>query len=61
MTHDASHDPTVAHGECFVCADALTAAFIKLADLNLGPRDAARLIAVIRRLALEVVANRAAV
>jgi len=49
--HNDTHDPTVDHVRCEVCREALSAAFTKLADLDLGPRDADTLIERIREMA----------
>lgn len=58
--HTDAHDPTVDHVRCLVCAEALSAAFAQLADLDLGPKDAGRLISELRRLAEQAVAHGAA-
>jgi len=46
---DFDHDPIRDHAWCEVCNAQLRRAFNRLADLDLGPRDADRLMAAIRR------------
>ena len=43
------HDPTIDHDRCEVCNARLRRAFNRLADYDLGPRDADMLMAAIRR------------
>jgi len=49
--HADSHDPTLMHADCETCNAALRIVFNKLADLNLGPRDADTLVERIREMA----------
>jgi len=50
MTCDHA-DPLLTFEECFVCAEKLRVALNKMADLDLGPRDAMALVRTIRELA----------
>jgi hypothetical protein len=47
----ADHDPLIDYPTCSACYVALSAAFVKLADLYLGPKDTDNLIARLRDLA----------
>ena len=49
--HDMTHDPTLDWEWCAVCASALSRSFTKLADLDLGPKDAGVLVDRIKELA----------
>lgn len=51
MVHTDDHDPILMWEQCPSCNIGLRLAFNKLADLNLGPRDAGALIERIRELA----------
>jgi hypothetical protein len=51
MNHEWWHDPLVNYRNCTVCFGALSAAFAKLADLELGPKDTDTLIRKLREIA----------
>jgi hypothetical protein len=53
MRHEADHDPLLDYPRCWTCNTALSSAFNRLADLDLGPNDAAELIRRLRELALD--------
>jgi hypothetical protein len=53
MSHAWWHDPLVNYRYCSVCFGALSAAFAKLADLDLGPKDPETLVSKLRELAEE--------
>lgn len=50
MTCDHA-DPTLTWGTCQICAAALSRAFTRLADMDLGPKDAGMLVERIREVA----------
>ena len=60
VQHEKTHDPIIDWPRCLVCNNALSAAFANVADMPLGPRDAGKLITVLRREAERHVSHGAA-
>lgn len=55
--HLESHDPVEQWSRCWTCHQALSAAFAKLADLDLSPYGTGRLVEVLREEALKAAAQ----
>jgi hypothetical protein len=52
VTHSPDHDPLIEHRRCWICYQALTAAWVNLAGLKVEPGEIVRRL---RRALLEVV------
>jgi hypothetical protein len=53
MLHDRTHDPIRDHDRCPTCSTGLSAGMAKMADKAGWPKDAATMVEMLRRLALE--------
>jgi hypothetical protein len=60
LRHTDDHDPVAEWSRCSTCSQALSAAFAKLADMDLSPFGSGRLVEVLKQEALRSVAEVAA-
>jgi hypothetical protein len=60
MRHEDSHDPIAEWSRCWICNQALSAAFARVADLHLGLAEAGELLERIRAEAALAIAQTAA-